>query len=155
MNVFEDLKIVDVETDVLNVPIHAKKWIDYTSKYGLGYVLSDGSIGVFFNDATKIIFDRDQKEFEYYEKQKQGSEEVPVKHSITDYPSSLEKKVTLLHHFKSYLDQNFKAEDIEHQRPKGNLVYVKKWIKTRHAKMFRLSNKIVQVYFKDRTEILL
>lgn len=37
------------------VPIHAKKWIDYTTKYGLGYVLSDGSIGVFFNDATKII----------------------------------------------------------------------------------------------------
>lgn len=30
-----------------------------------------------------------------------------------------------------------------------------KWIKTRHAKMFRLSNKVVQVYFKDKTEILL
>ena len=37
------------------VPIHAKKWIDYTSKYGLGYILSNGAVGVFFNDATKII----------------------------------------------------------------------------------------------------
>lgn len=25
-----------------DVPIHAKKWIDYTSKYGLGYILSNG-----------------------------------------------------------------------------------------------------------------
>mmetsp|Transcript_37082 Transcript_37082/g.42601 ORF Transcript_37082/g.42601 Transcript_37082/m.42601 type:complete len:125 (-) Transcript_37082:47-421(-) len=44
-----------------DVPIHAKKWIDYTSKYGLGYILSNGCVGVFFNDATKIILDRDGK----------------------------------------------------------------------------------------------
>jgi len=34
-------------------------------------------------------------------------------------------------------------------------VYVKKWMKTRHAIMFRLSNKIVQVNFTDKTEIIL
>jgi polo-like kinase 1 len=34
-------------------------------------------------------------------------------------------------------------------------VYVKKWMRTRHAIMFRLSNKIVQVNFQDATEILL
>lgn len=38
---------------------------------------------------------------------------------------------------------------------KGNLVYVKKWMRTKHAIMFRLSNKIVQVNFQDHTEILL
>jgi len=49
------------------VPIHAKKWIDYTSKYGLGYVLSDRAVGVFFNDATKIILDPEGERFEYHE----------------------------------------------------------------------------------------
>jgi len=34
-------------------------------------------------------------------------------------------------------------------------VYVKKWMKTRHAIMFRLSNKIVQVNFTDKTEVIL
>jgi hypothetical protein len=34
-------------------------------------------------------------------------------------------------------------------------VYVKKWMRTKHAIMFRLSNKIVQVNFQDHTEILL
>lgn len=38
--------------------------------------------------------------------------------------------------------------------PAGS-VYVKKWMRTSHATMFRLSNKIVQVNFKDHTEILL
>jgi len=38
---------------------------------------------------------------------------------------------------------------------KGSSVYVKKWMKTRHAIMFRLSNKIVQVNFTDKTEIIL
>jgi len=32
---------------------------------------------------------------------------------------------------------------------------VKKWMRTKHAIMFRLSNKIVQVNFQDHTEILL
>ena len=37
----------------------------------------------------------------------------------------------------------------------GSQVYVKKWMRTKHAIMFRLSNKIVQVNFQDHTEILL
>jgi polo-like kinase 1 len=136
-----------------DVPIHAKKWIDYTSKYGLGYILSNGSVGVFFNDATKIILEKEGKKFDYYERK--DKEDVKQSHSLEDYPKDIEKKVTLLAHFKSYLDQNFKQEEIEHHEVLSELIYVKKWIKTRHAKMFRLSNKVVQVYFKDKTEILL
>lgn len=152
-NAFEDVKLDSLDLGQAAVPVHAKKWIDYTSKYGLGYVLSDGSIGVFFNDATKIILEREGKNFEYYEKQRR--DDSVITHQIDDYPASLEKKVTLLHHFKNYLDQNFKEEDIEHSTDTRPLIYIKKWIKTRHAKMFRLSNKVVQVYFKDKTEILL
>lgn len=37
--------------------VWVKKWVDYSSKYGLGYLLSNGQTGVFFNDSTKIIFD--------------------------------------------------------------------------------------------------
>ncbi len=37
--------------------VYVKKWVDYSSKYGLGYLLSNGSSGVFFNDSTKIILD--------------------------------------------------------------------------------------------------
>lgn len=39
--------------------IWVKKWVDYSSKYGLGYLLSNKSYGVFFNDSTKIVLDSD------------------------------------------------------------------------------------------------
>lgn len=38
--------------------IHVKKWVDYSTKYGLGYLLTDGSTGVYFNDSTKIVADK-------------------------------------------------------------------------------------------------
>ena len=39
--------------------VWVKKWVDYSSKYGLGYLLSNGCTGVFFNDSTKIVIDSD------------------------------------------------------------------------------------------------
>ncbi|KAI8913706.1 kinase-like domain-containing protein, partial [Entophlyctis helioformis] len=41
------------------------KWIDYSNKYGLGYQLRDGSVGVYFNDSTSIILAADGMHFEY------------------------------------------------------------------------------------------
>lgn len=34
--------------------VYVVKWLDYASKYGMGYTLSDESIGVVFNDQSKI-----------------------------------------------------------------------------------------------------
>ena len=33
------------------------KWVDYSDKYGLGYQLCDNSVGVLFNDLTKMVLD--------------------------------------------------------------------------------------------------
>ena len=38
--------------------VSVKKWIDYSSKYGIGYILSNNSYGVFFNDSTKILSEK-------------------------------------------------------------------------------------------------
>lgn len=44
------------------------KWVDYSTKYGLGYLLSDMSAGVFFNDSTKIVAEEKGTNFFYYER---------------------------------------------------------------------------------------
>lgn len=41
------------------------KYVDFSSKYGMGYKLSNGSYGVLFNDSTKIILDPNQFHFDY------------------------------------------------------------------------------------------
>ena len=37
-------------------------WVDYCNKYGMGYALTDGSVGVHFNDSTTLVLSAD-KEF--------------------------------------------------------------------------------------------
>jgi polo-like kinase 1 len=139
--------------------VWVKKWVDYSSKYGLGYMLSNSSTGVFFNDSTKILMDTNSAQFQYYERKAISSTEkqdVMVTHSLTDYPKDLAKKVTLLQHFRSYLENNTSSQqnvevgankDVEMAdettKQGGAFVYVKKWMRTKHAIMFRLSNKIV------------
>lgn len=44
------------------------QWVDYSAKYGLGYLLSNGCSGVFFNDSTKLIFDPVTNNIEYIER---------------------------------------------------------------------------------------
>ncbi len=63
--------------------------------------------------------------------------------------------MTLLQHFRNYLYSDTKIEFDKDQAPDAGYCYVKKWMKTKHAIMFRLSNKIVQVNFTDKTEIIL
>ena len=154
-----------------------KKWVDYSSKYGLGYLLSNGFSGVFFNDSSKIILNPETKVFFYIERRSSDRQEVIVTHKIDEYPKELQKKVTLLQHFKNYLEgdnnnnkndekdkdkereeennENNKNEEKEKEIGEKPFTYVKKWMRTRHAIMFRLSNKIVQVCFQDHTEIIL
>lgn len=161
-----------------------KKWVDYSSKYGLGYLLSNGSTGVFFNDSSKIVLDPKGHNFNYIERRVSDKQEIVSSHTLSDYPKELQKKVTLLQHFRSYLegdtsnnqnkelitkDGNFGSKNTfqteeetksnfstePNKKPATNFIYVKKWMRTRHAIMFRLSNKIVQVCFQDHTEIIL
>lgn len=136
--------------------VWVKKWVDYSSKYGLGYLLSNGGTGVFFNDSTKIILGPDGHKFNYMERRGPDKQDIITGHSLTEYPKDLQKKVTLLQHFRSYLDGDIKQETgFEEEKEISTPIYVKKWMRTRHAIMFRLSNKIVQVNFQDHTEIIL
>lgn len=66
--------------------IHVKKWVDYSTKYGLGYLLSDGSTGVYFNDSTKIIVDKNGENFEYIEKKPGERVDSICNYQMSDYP---------------------------------------------------------------------
>jgi len=164
----------------LTVP---KTWVcryaDYTSKYGLGFLMNNGSAGVLFNDATKIVVCPHNKVVRYIERMS-ASNNVANEHTflLESYPPHLHKKTTLLIHFRDFLikDSNFAnidnmtcdckfSEKVDAKGPEGkiennskysaDLVYVKKWIRTEQALLFRLSNRSVQLLFSDKTELLL
>ncbi|CCX31387.1 Similar to Serine/threonine-protein kinase plo1; acc. no. P50528 [Pyronema omphalodes CBS 100304] len=40
-----------------NKAVFVKKWVDYTNKYGMAYMLSDGTVACFYNDNTSLVVD--------------------------------------------------------------------------------------------------
>ncbi|CAM9188958.1 unnamed protein product [Sphacelaria rigidula] len=200
-----------VESETRPPAVWVTRYVDYSSKYGLGFLLSDGSAGVYFNDATKIVLEPAGVKFDYIERARRvsqvarsgesvasgssggegggsdcgsgGAEQPPrVTHTLDDFPPELQKKVTLLNHFRGYLHELVRKEDGglagggmsagiagkggtwdgkspgRQARTAGSgapLVFLKKWLRTRNAILFRLSNRTVQVVFSDHTEILL
>jgi hypothetical protein len=74
------------------------KWVDYSDKYGLGYQLCDDSVGVLFNDSTRLIMTAGGAEnLQYIDRE--GYEHLCT---MKDYSDQLKKKVTLLK-VKNYL----------------------------------------------------
>jgi len=84
--------------------VWVRKWVDYSSKYGLGYYLSNDATGVFFNDSTKIVLDPNGYHFDYVERRTADRQDFGSKYNLAEYPKELQKKITLLQHFRSYLE---------------------------------------------------
>lgn len=56
------LQHLDEAEDPAAIPmVWVSKWVDYSDKYGFGYQLSDDTIGVIFNDVTKLLLHVDGK----------------------------------------------------------------------------------------------
>uniref|UniRef100_K3X142 POLO box domain-containing protein n=1 Tax=Globisporangium ultimum (strain ATCC 200006 / CBS 805.95 / DAOM BR144) TaxID=431595 RepID=K3X142_GLOUD len=137
----------------------------------MGYMLSNGCSGVYFNDSTKAIASPDDQFFEYLERTSDAANaaEHRVRYAVGKHDPSLAKKVTLLKHFKSYLvdgrAESEEAELLEAQlaqlpqsrtdRVDAQMEFVKKWVKTRHAVLFCLSNDTFQINFFDSSKLVI
>lgn len=143
------------------------RYVDYTSKYGLGFLMNDGGSGVYFNDSTKVASGPNGDAFQYIERKKsehpgkRRGDVVQTLYTLDDYPDDLKKKVTLLKHFRNYLIQQQISDGEESIgvvdtsfRPPSEACYVKKWVRTNHTIVFYLSNRTVQIVFYDQSEIL-
>ena len=51
----------EAEDPALTPVTWISKWVDYSDKYGIGYNLSDGSVGVLYNDATRLLMNENEK----------------------------------------------------------------------------------------------
>ena len=149
------LRYKAVNNQFLNIPdLIVRKWVE-SEKYGLGYVLSNENVGVYFTDDTKIIYKPNGINFIYIEKN-----ENYVPHLLSEnYSQNLKDKVALLKNFKGYLFEETKEEAknvfLQGGIDEKKFIYLKKFVRTKHAILFRLSNLTVQINFNDNTEIIL
>ena len=133
--------------------VWVKKWVDYSTKYGLGYSLSNGTTGVYFNDNTKLLRRVKGEHIDYFTREQASRVDLMKTHTMDDHPKEIEKKVMLLKHFHEYLEG--KTDEFQDELsprdgragPRAGIathpVIVKKWMRTKHAILFRLNNKVV------------
>jgi polo-like kinase 1 len=169
----------DEDEEICDPDIWVSQWADFSSKYGLAYKLNNGFVGAHYNDSTKLMWRTNLSQVDYMERKRSttGSYDERITYSEADYPDTLNKKMTLIKYFKSYLENQLKGNTKDNvvkgggdggacifsevvvpsdsTRSRDTDVYVKRWLRTRHAVIFRLSNKTVQVCFFDHTEIIL
>ena len=67
----------------------------------IGYQLCDNSVGVLFNDNTRIVLHEDAVKCQYVDKD--YNEQI---FTIDSYPSELKKKVSLVKYFRNYMNEH-------------------------------------------------
>jgi len=135
--------------------VWVSKWVDYSDKYGFGYSLNDDSIGVVFNDLTKLLLLADSHNIHYIDYEAQEHY-----YTMTEYPGTVEKKVKLLNYFKNYMKEHLlKAGanmEIRDEDVLSRIPSLRTWFRTSRAVVMHLSNGTIQInFFKDHTKIIL
>ncbi|KAI0712771.1 kinase-like domain-containing protein [Cerioporus squamosus] len=133
-------------------------WVDYCNKYGMGYALTDGSVGVHFNDSTSIILSPDKHHFDYISSRRGGAVYLRKNYTVAEYPEELKSKVYLLKHFERYImdrlygDHGYIYDDIE--RTKG-MDFVQKYLRMKQVIVFKMSHDVLQFNFYDHSKLIL
>jgi hypothetical protein len=156
------------DVDLPEERVFIASWVDYCNKYGMGYALTDGSVGVHFNDSTTLVLAADKqsvapnlsfhwmliafnlchRHFDYISSRRQGTVYVRKNYTVGDYPEELKSKVYLLKHFEGYIMSklygDYEYTFLDLQRTKG-MQFVQKYLRMKHVIVFKLSHDVLQV----------
>ena len=141
------------------LPIFVSKWIDYSNKYGFGYQLSDQSVGVIFNDSTRICRTSDGAVVEFTDQR--GKMATFPSYSP---PPELSTRVRLVEYFGRYMEENL-AEGVTSSlcvnqmcvttRHKTMIPQVVRWIRNHSTVIMELNNSSIQINFiKDHAKLV-
>ncbi|THV04760.1 Pkinase-domain-containing protein [Dendrothele bispora CBS 962.96] len=132
-------------------------WADFCSRFGLGYALTDGTVGIHFNDTTTLVLSADSQHCDYVTTRKNGSLDVCKSYKVDEAPEDIMKKVRVLKHTKGYIMEhlyNHFDYCFEGKRTKG-MICVQKYLRLKQVLVFQLSHNVAQFNFLDHTKLVL
>ena len=151
--------------------IHIKKIIQENDKVGIAYLLDNDDIGILFNDDTTMIKFNQYKNLVYYITSNNTLNKIllPLK-SIEDkdivdkirylgyiIEESIKKKLRMKLNEENSKNDNSFAKMInknEIDYINKSYVYALKYKKNKYAQFFILSNNIIQIKYRDKTDII-
>ena len=162
----------NVPQEKKNFGIRISKYFDYSSKFGFVFFINNTHIGICFNDFSNIIKTmpedgNEQSEYLHYEKDGQpynALNETELLNYLSNKSTSKDiiKKFEI---FKRIVEKHQKDFDeakklnngfgpMGYNNMDGNKAFfIKKFLISKNAILFRLSNKLIQIFFNDDTEM--
>jgi len=139
----EDLKVV---------PVFVSKWVDYTNKFGFGFQMSDGSIGIRFNDSSSVGLSADLNSVEFIDIN--GNTFVYPYENYEEYVfPEVAERIDILKYFVRYMSEHL-ADSITfipgkdtvsscHQKTKNP--HLLSWKRDKHCVFIELNNMTLQL----------
>jgi polo-like kinase 1 len=128
------------------------RFCDHSEKYGLGYLLVNGTVGACFNDSSRMVMDPHEQFIQYWESY--GVQRPDILKKDND---AQKKKTTILIRFSESLKKTasmFRPPSGTFD-PQTPLKHVKYWLRTDKATLFRMDDRNIQVNFVDRNKLFI
>ncbi|XP_006017611.2 inactive serine/threonine-protein kinase PLK5 isoform X2 [Alligator sinensis] len=129
------------------------KWVDYSNKYGFGYLLSNSSTGVLLADGTHLTLGPRQQCVHYCPRLGEA-----VSFARGEVPGSLAVKMGVLHFFSQYMQQKLLEGGALPAGPADIVdnLYLLHFAKSDQALLMLFSNQTLQVnFYRDHTKLVL
>ena len=129
------------------------RFCDHSDKYGLGYLLLNGTVGACFNDATRMVMDPHENFIQYW-----NSYQCTFPVILTKSDQGQRKKIMILMKFAESLKKTktmYHIPEKEEFVPTVALKHVKYWMRSQDSLLFRMDNRIIQVNISDKMKLII
>jgi len=168
-----DINTYNIPQDKKYFIIRISKYFNYSSKFGFVYFINNTHIGICFNDFSNILKSvplnqNEKSEYLYYEKDGQLYTPLDDK-ELDNYlknESTSREIIKKFEIFKRIVEKHQKDFDeikesknvfipVHFNNIEGNnkVFFIKKFLISKNCVLFRLSNKLIQIFFNDDTEV--
>lgn len=139
----------DIEAEPNAPRVFVVSWLDYCTKYGMGFAMTDGTITVHFNDSSSLALAPGKRHFDHVQPSSSGDPNSARRetYDVDQAPRDMRNKLFLVRHFETYMlerllrQEPYVYSDVEMT---SGMVYVTKFLRMKHVIVFRLSNDVLQ-----------
>ncbi|OHT01688.1 CAMK family protein kinase [Tritrichomonas foetus] len=128
------------------------RFCDHSEKYGLGYLLINGTVGACFNDLSRMVIDPFDEFIQYWDTYQDQVPQILRKDDVTQM-----KKISILQKFAESLRKTKTMYSLpeEHFDRFVPMHHVKYWMRNDDATLFRMDDRNIQLNFNDRTKMVI
>ena len=165
ISTYENFFKRNLNTQIKDINNYITHFYEYDSRSTMGFRLSNGNIGVYYEDSSNMIYNIKKNEYIYIENKE--NEEWGKVYKKKNIPEELSDKYDILEKSINYFDKKIKQEERYNNNHKENtinkidklvenqIIYVEILIIDKNLIFFKLSSQIQQAFFNDNTQIIM